>query len=227
MIHFQDTDTKNDTPELLRYTEYQNIKPSAPLSKEQAIRFWDNRFADTFQEEDRESCEEDIWGEIFGRDENEFTFDFEIDENLRALLDRFNSAKWDTLCREERMEVICQFVQLLSDKLELTTAPDIVLFDGPPTLLGAFNPNENCIELNAELLDRPDFLKNVIPHEIRHAYQHQRSNMQETRMDMLYHANFDNYIDPVWLSDHTCLFFTDYQDQLVEAEARAFANLFS
>ena len=77
------------------------------------------------------------------------------------------------------------------------------------------------------LLDRPDLLRDVIPHEMRHAYQHQRSDLQETRQDELYRINFDNYISPVPLPDGKYLFFTDYQDQLVEAEARAFASLFS
>ena len=35
-----------------------------------------------------------------------------------------------------------------------------------------------------------------------------------------------NYISPLFTENGDCILFTDYQDQLVEAEARAFANLF-
>ena len=62
---------------------------------------------------------------------------------------------------------------------------------------------------------------------MRHAYQHQRATHQETLLDKLYQLNFENYISPVPLADGKYLFFTDYQDQLVEAEARAFANIFT
>ena len=37
----------------------------------------------------------------------------------------------------------------------------------------------------------------------------------------------DNYISPLPLPGGGWLFFTDYQDQYVEVDARAFANLFT
>ena len=53
------------------------------------------------------------------------------------------------------------------------------------------------------------------------------TELQETWQDTLYKLNFENYISPISLADGKYLFFTDYQDQLVEAEARAFANIFT
>ena len=49
--------------------------------------------------------------------------------------------------------------------------------------------------------------------------------MQRNR---LYKVNLDPdfYISPVLLPNGKYLFFTDYYDQLVEAEARAYANAF-
>jgi hypothetical protein len=48
-------------------------------------------------------------------------------------------------------------------------------------------------------------------------------------MDLLYAVNLDPdyYILPVALPDGKWLFFTDYYDQLVEAEARAYANVYA
>ena len=41
---------------------------------------------------------------------------------------------------------------------------------------------------------------------------------------MIYRVNFDNYISPVELPNGGTLFFMDYYNQFVEAEARAFSN---
>ena len=54
-----------------------------------------------------------------------------------------------------------------------------------------------------------------------------RAGLLETREDALYRVNLDNYISPIPLLGGGWLFFTDYQDQYVEVDARAFANLFT
>ena len=189
--------------------------------------YWDNFFTDNPQSQTNEINEEDIWREIFGRDEDEFQFDFEIDKGLQSILEQFDSPEWSNYSDDEKLGIIEQFVTALADRLGINDVPEIAFFEGAATSLGAFSPADNCVKLNANLLNHPQVLKEVIPHEMRHAYQHQRTDIQETWMDLLYFINFDNYISPVRLSDSTCLYFTDYQGQLVEAEARAFANLFT
>ena len=226
MIHFSDAPEKIDISELLSSPALKEIKPER-ISGSDARNFWDELFSTETANDISEISEEDVWQEIFGRDEHEFQFDFEIDESILAMLDKFDPVEWDCLTDEERVEVINQFVSVLADKLELDEKPKVVFFEGVPTSLGAFSPADNCVELNIALLDHPDVLRNVIPHEMRHAYQHQRADVQETWMDFLFLINFNNYITPVRLGDNTCLYYTDYHDQLVEAEARAFASLFS
>lgn len=191
--------------------------------------YWDNLFTDNPQSQKSEINEEDIWREIFGRDEDEFHFDFDIDAGLQSILEQFDSPEWSSHTDDERISIIEQFVTALADRLDIKDVPKVAFFEGAMTSLGAFSPADNCVEINVDLLDYPKVLKEVIPHEMRHAYQHQRAELQETWMDFLYSVNFDkdNYIVPVRLSDSTCLYFTDYQGQLVEAEARAFANLFT
>ena len=78
MSHFNEISERSERTELSPSPAESNILPDH-LSKEEARSFWDNRFADDFQDEDQESCKDDIWGEIFGRDEADFVFDFEID----------------------------------------------------------------------------------------------------------------------------------------------------
>lgn len=224
MMHCNEVSEKRGSTEFASSPAERNIVPDH-LSKEEARGFWDSHFADFYQGEDSETCD-DAWGEIFGRDEADFVIDFEIDEGICSLLDRFDPFQWDKLADEERIETIHQFVELLADRLDLDAVPNVAFFVGPPTLLGEYSHSDNCVELNAILLDQPDLLRTVIPHEMRHAYQHQRADSPKTRQDYLYRLNFDNYISPVSLPDGKYLFYTDYQDQLVEAEARAFACLF-
>lgn len=225
MIQISDVTEKRQSDMLSQSPAESNILPDR-ISTEEARGFWDSRFADSNQGEDLETCD-DAWGEIFGRDEADFVIDFEIDEEISSLLDRFDPLQWDKLADEERIDTIQQFVELLAGRLDLATVPNVALFIGPPALLGEYSHSDNCVELNTMLIDRPDLLRTVIPHEMRHAYQHQRADSPKTRQDYLYRLNVDNYISPVSLPDGKYLFYTDYQDQLVEAEARAFASLFS
>lgn len=226
MIHFTEKMEKMDITEILSSPAIKSIIPER-LSPDEARGYWDTLFSDNEHTETKEISEEDIWNEIFGRDEDEFKFDFHIDKGLQSLLDKLDSPDWGSFTDEEKVSIIEQLAGLLADRLGIKDIPNVVFFEGAPTALGAFSPDDNCVKVNAALLQHPQLLKEVIPHEMRHAYQHQRAAVQETWMDVLYLINFDNYISPVWLSDNTCLYFTDYQGQLVEAEARAFANLFS
>lgn len=226
MIQFNEMHEKKDVTELLSSPAIKSIVPEH-LSPKDAKNFWDNLFTDNPQSQANEINEEDIWREIFGRDEDEFQFDFEVDKGLQSILEQFDSPEWSNYSDDEKLGIIEQFVTALADRLGINDVPEIAFFEGAATSLGAFSPADNCVKINANLLNHPQVLKEVIPHEMRHAYQHQRADIQETWMDLLYFINFDNYISPIRLSDSTCLYFTDYQGQLVEAEARAFANLFT
>ena len=111
--------------------------------------------------------------------------------------------------------------------LGLKERPDISYYDADKNDCGVYNQATHSVELNRSLLNDPDELIDTIAHELRHAYQHQKAMIPESELDLLYRVNFDNYISPVPLGDGKFLFFTDYQDQLVEVEARAFAKQFS
>lgn len=226
MIQFNEIAEKKDLTELLSSPAIKAIIPER-LSPQDARGFWDNLFTENVQSEAQEINEDDLWGEIFGRTEEEFQFDFEIDKGLKSILAKLDSPEWNDLADNEKVSIVEQFVATLADRLDIKDVPKVAFFDGTPTALGAFSLEDNCVKINSALLQHPQLLKEVIPHEMRHAYQHQRAAIQETWMDILYLINFDNYISPIWLSDNTCLYFTDYQGQLVEAEARAFANLFT
>ena len=228
MIRFQDTVEKKDDPELLSSTGFQDIKPTGSMSTEEAVSFLDGLFSIELDSQDMYSVEdESLLAEIFGRYEDEFDFDFELDDEVQIALDRFESGKWERLSDGERKIAIYDLAAVIGKKLGLEDNPDIQFYNGRDGSCGAYLPWSNTIELNRNTWFDSCEVVDTVAHEMRHAYQHQRAQCQETLQDKMYQLNFENYISPVPLSDGKYLFFTDYQDQLVEAEARAFANIFT
>lgn len=228
MIRFHDTAEKKDNTELLSSTAFQDIKPAGSMSKEEAISFLDGLFSIDPESQDVYSIdEESILAEIFGRFEDEFDFDFELDDEIQTVLDWFGASKWEKMTDSERIDAISELAAVIGKKLGLSEEPEIQFYDGQDGSCGAYLPGENKVEINRNTLDDPKEVIDTVAHEMRHAYQHQRADLQETWQDTLYKLNFENYISPIPLTDGKYLFFTDYQDQLVEAEARAFANIFT
>ena len=126
-----------------------------------------------------------------------------------------------------RMQSIRNHCNELRKGFDLEEQPDVVIFNDADDSYGFYNPSHNTVNLNQRYFDDPIELVNTIAHEMRHAYQEYRAGLLETREDALFKANLDNYISPIPLPGGVWLFFTDYQDQYVEVDARAFANLFT
>lgn len=190
------------------------------LTADKARSFWDELFAsDPDATTEKVSCEYS-WEEIFNCNPDEFVFDFPFDDEVIKALARFDEGEWSQLTTAKRLEAMRAFVELLAAKLGLEEIPEIILFDGPKYLLGAFVEGEGNVEVNKILLENPNALVNTLAHEMRHAYQYEHALNPQCWQDVLYKLNFENYVAPE-------MSFEDYQDQLVEAEARAFAKLFT
>lgn len=224
MESFKDTSEKLEKPDL-HQNEYKEIQPSGASTKAEALDYWNDIFSDTEQTESDGICIEDFWPEIYDCSENEFSFEFELDDYVKDLLEYFEE-DWETLDDSEKRNLVEDLADWIGEKLELEEIPEIEYYDGSGRSLGSYNKCNNKICINEKLLDHPRELLDTIPHEMRHAYQYFRAGKLETDQDFLYKLNFDNYISPLLLSSGKYMFFTDYQDQLVEAEARAFAQLF-
>lgn len=146
---------------------------------------------------------------------------------VQIVLDRFGAAKWERLTDSAKVEAIQELATVIGKKLRIEEKPEIQFYSDRDGSCGAYVPGDNKVEINRNIMNDPKEVIDTVAHEMRHAYQHQRAGLQETWQDMLYKINFENYISPIPLADGKYLFFTDYQDQLVEAEARAFANIFT
>ena len=142
-------------------------------------------------------------------------------------MDKFDNSKWADLSEDERMDLVEQAVSKIADILGLNEIPEVMYFEDDPSNCGYYYSGLNILGINVCELSDPKELINTVAHELRHAYQEQRAMDPETEMDYKYLTNLSNYISPLFTENGDCILFTDYQDQLVETEARAFANLFS
>ena len=105
MIRFHDTAEKKDDSELLSPSAFQDIKPSGTMSSEEAISFLDGLFSVEPESQDTYSIdEESLLAEIFGRFEDEFDFDFELDDDLGEVPERGYTTLTPTSAKEEASE---------------------------------------------------------------------------------------------------------------------------
>ncbi len=224
MIKFEEISSEVQKVNPENTEAFKEIKPQEEMSKEAADDYWEGLFND---EIDNTESNDALLYDVFDRSEEEFDFDLNIDDDIIELLQDIKDIEWQYLEEDEKMEMIDALSNKIGEMLELKERPEVIYYDAEENYCGAYNQTTNSIELNCSLLANPDELIETIAHELRHAYQYQKSMAPETRLDLLYRVNFENYISPISLGDGKYLFFTDYQDQLVEVEARAFAKQFS
>lgn len=228
MIHFSEKFPKQESFELPSSENFKEIKPNPSASPSEAKEFWNKIFDDKETADDAyELSDEELIAEIYDRDENEFEFDF--DANAPEIKDEllpFEKSAWENLSELEKATAIDNLTNTLSDKLTLSEKTIVEFYEDEKTNCGCYLSGENKIRINKNNLDNPKEVVDTIAHEMRHAYQYERANIGETYMDILYRYNFSNYIEPVKVAKKY-VNFTDYQNQLVEAEARAFAKLFN
>lgn len=203
------------------------LKEYVAKDAKESKAFWDDLFKANEPTKEISIEDENIFAKIFGRNEDEFVFDFDIEaRDVQNILSEFSPEIWDTLSDKEKTDRIFSMIEVLAEKLGISSTPKLILFEADIDNCGAFNPKDNVIKINKALFEDPKELINTIAHEMRHAFQSMRAELGETLMDVLYALNFDNYISPTPVGEGKFIFFVDYEEQLVEAEARAFANMF-
>lgn len=196
------------------------------ISKEEAEAFWNSMFDNSFADEIENNFDVELFNEIYDRSEDEFEFDFVIDNELKSKISEYKE-NWKSFPDYEKKEAIFELVELISDRLGLDETPDTRYYAGDDLAYGAYNQYNNTIELNENKLNSFEETIDTVAHELRHAYQNQCARNPQTITDVLYKINFENYISPEMNWDGTYKNYLEYYDQLVEAEARAFAKLFS
>jgi len=163
------------------------------------------------------------YDEVFeGLDEYDFDGkDFnQNSEQLNNLLVGFTEDNWNNMELEGQKEQINGFFNYVNDIIGLENPPNIEYYNEPEQgNYGGYNPATNTLSINEYMLYDSNEAADTVAHELWHAYQHERASNPQSPKDFQYQYGFENYIRP---SDD----FDGYQSQLVEAEARAFADQF-
>ena len=141
-------------------------------------------------------------------------------EQMDAVLDNFQEDKWNDLSLEEQKQSMTGLADYVADTTGNKNPPEIVfrndMNDGE---YGGYNPDTNTLEINENMLDDSAEAADTVAHEMWHAYQQQCASDPASEKGREYQEGFDNYISPEYD-------FEGYQNQMVEAEAREFAQGF-
>lgn len=141
-------------------------------------------------------------------------------ERLDSFLESFQPETWENLTVDEQKAAMSDLAGYVNDVIGFDNPPQIVYYNNPVAGdYGGYSPSTNTLEVNEYMLYESDEAADTVAHELWHAYQHERALNPQSAKDYQYQYGFDNYIRPD-------VDLTAYQDQLVEAEARAFAQQF-
>ena len=153
-------------------------------------------------------------GEI-GEDLNEAN-----NEQLDAILDNFAKSNWSDLSLEEQKQSMTDLADFVAVDTGNKNPPEVVFRDDMPDgSYGGYNSDSNTVEINVNMLDDSIEAADTVAHEMWHAYQEQSANDPSNPRAGEYKEGFDNYITPD-------IDFEGYENQMVEAEARDYAQGF-
>ena len=225
MIRFSGLDTISELNEITKKIDgFKEIRPETNITNDEVQEYWDDFFSKPI--EDDGLIENELACDVYGRSEDEFSFEFAVEKpELKQLLTQFKAENWIELSEDEKIGLIKQLSSEIGEQLGVVNIPQIEFYNASIFDCGAYDPEMNIIAINKANFDNPDEIVDTIAHEMVHAYQFQRAMDPQNYTDLLYAYNFSNYIQP-YVDDDGYVNFTDYQDQLIEAEARAFASLF-
>ena len=142
------------------------------------------------------------------------------DTSLDAVLDNFQEDNWSDLSLDEQKQSMTDLANHVTNDIGIETPPEIVFCDDMPDgSYGGYNPETNTMEINENMLDDSVEAADTIAHELWHTHQQEIANDPSNPRAEEYQEGFDNYISPEFD-------FEGYQNQMVEAEARDYAQGF-
>jgi len=142
------------------------------------------------------------------------------DSGIDAVLDNFKEDNWSDLSLEDQKRSMTDLAVFVAADTGNVNPPEIKfrndMNDGE---YGGYNPATNTLEINENMLDDAAEAADTVAHEMWHAYQQQAASDPNNPRAGEYQEGFDNYISPEFD-------FEGYQNQMLEAEARDYAQGF-
>lgn len=142
------------------------------------------------------------------------------DSGMDAVIDNFQADKWSDLSLDGKKQSMSDLANYVANDTGLENPPEIIFRDDMPDgSYGGYNPETNIMEINQNMLDDSEEAADTIAHEMWHAYQQQCAADPSSEKGREYQEGFENYISPEYD-------YEGYQNQMVEAEAREYAQGF-
>lgn len=140
------------------------------------------------------------------------------DSGMDAALDNFGADRWNDLSLDEQKQSMTDLAASVAADTGNEYPPEVVFRDDMDDgTYGGYNPETNMIEINENMLGDSAEAADTIAHEMWHAYQYQAANDPNNPRSSEYRDGFDNYISYEYD-------FEGYENQMVEAEAREYAQ---
>ena len=141
-------------------------------------------------------------------------------EKIDTILDNFHEDNWSDLSLDEQKQSMTELADFVASDTGNEIPPEIVFRDDiTDGTYGGYNPETNTMEINENMLDNSAEAADTIAHEMWHAYQQQEATDPNSEKGQEYQEGFNNYISPEYD-------FEGYENQMVEAEAREYAQGF-
>jgi hypothetical protein len=141
-------------------------------------------------------------------------------EQMDSALENFQEDKWSDLSLDEQKQSMTGLADYVADVTGNKNPPEIVFRDDMDDgAYGGYSPDTNTLEINENMLGDSAEAADTVAHEMWHAYQQQCAMDPTSEKGQAYQEGFDNYISPEYD-------FEGYQNQMVEAEAKEFAQGF-
>jgi len=141
-------------------------------------------------------------------------------ERLGAALENFQEGQWSDLSLEEQKQSMTDLADCVAADTGNKNPPEIVFRDDMNDgEYGGYSPDTNTLEINENMLGDSAEAADTVAHEMWHAYQQQCAMDPTSERGREYQEGFDNYISPEYD-------FEGYENQMVEAEAREYAQGF-
>ena len=210
-------EAENETPEYGQRVKALTYDGRDIITRPQDLQEENGETAEVF---DGELTEEDLKSVYTGLENYDFqgVDCMEDVERLDSNLKNFTKENWEKLDIDEQKEKVTDLAQYIVDVTGLENPPRIEFYNNDKEGdYGGFNRLTNTLSINEHMLYQNDEAADTVAHELWHALQYQRASNPKTKLDAMYAENFNDYIS--YNED-----FEGYQSQLLESEARAFAQ---
>lgn len=145
---------------------------------------------------------------------------YEDAERLDASLENFEASNWGNLSIDDQKQSMNDLAEYVEEVIGFDNPPRIEYYNNPREGdYGGYNSQTNTLSINEYMLYNNSEAADTVAHELWHAHQHECAAHPSSARDYQYQYNFENYIRPEM--GHEA-----YENQLIEAEARAFAAQF-